>query len=490
MQDDGYATELEYVDDFNSALNPLWIDFCLDIAGIKTYKRSEDSNFCYLELGFGMGNSFALHASGSEGEFIGNDFISAHCEHALKFLNASKPNAKAYQESFKQIKEKALRENLKFDYIVLHGVWSWISQENQTIILEIIAHCLHQNGVLFISYNCFPGWEGKYSMRHLLKLLESHANGNQKERIQTSLAYAQKFFASDSLYAKENPRTQEVRKELQTREINYLCHEFFNKDWHCLFFSQMADLMRSVQCEFACSAKLMWHFDPLTFNTQQNELLASTKDSILQEQFKDFFLNESFRMDIFVKNNKESAQEECNQRLLRTSFVLLKPPFGFQSAAESPQEFQAFCQKILEFFAKDSYQPKSLQSLVESFGVGMEVLLPILCAMITQGFLHPTKPTTPKTLAQTKAHNAILFSQPKQKGTRRFLASALIGGGFYLDEAIWTCLKAYTQGILDKDSLLEFVKAEIPTLSNAALENYIGQFLQTKALYQRLGVLD
>lgn len=146
MQSDGYATELEYVDDFNCALNPLWIDFSLNLAGIATRKNSLDSedlqSFRYLELGFGMGNSFTLHANCSEGKFIGNDLIPAHCQHAQRFLTASKSSAKVYEESFKRIKEHLAEENFQFDYIVLHGVWSWISKENQQIILEIISRHL------------------------------------------------------------------------------------------------------------------------------------------------------------------------------------------------------------------------------------------------------------------------------------------------------------------------------------------------------------
>lgn len=124
----------------------------------------------------------------------------------------------------------------------------------------------------------------------------------------------------------QNPRIQEINQELQTREINYLCHEFFNQDWHCLFFSQMANALQNLQCEFACSTKLMWHFDPLTFSAQEKHLLEEIKDSILQEQLKDFFLNESFRMDVFVKGGEKLTKQERDNRLLRTSFCPAETP--------------------------------------------------------------------------------------------------------------------------------------------------------------------
>lgn len=490
MESYGYATELEYVDDFIPALNPLWIDFSLSLAGLECHHSKESKKFRYLELGFGMGNSLTLHASCSEGEFVGNDFIPTHCEHAQAFINASQSCARVYSEDFSRLKERLKRENLKFDIIALHGVWSWISKENQTIILEIIAQHLSEGGAVYVSYNCFPGWEGKYSLRHLLKTYESQASGNQESRIRQTIHWAQNLFASQSLYMEQNPCTQEINQELQTREINYLCHEFFNQDWHCVFFGEMAEILHNAQCEFGASAKLMWHFDPLTFNARQKQLLAEARDSILQEQLKDYFLNESFRMDIFVKGAKRLTQAEREKKLLCTAFVLLKPPFGFQNASETPLEFQAFCQRVLEFFARDSFSPKTLQSLVESFGVKINVLLPIICAMMTQGFLHPTQPLSPKILAQAKAHNQKLFTQKRQKGTQRFLAAPLMGGGIYVEEMTWACLKASMQGISEKESLKEFVCNAIPNLAKELLEDCVEQFVNTRKLYQTLGILD
>ena len=192
MESYGYATELEYVNDFIPALNPLWINFCLLLAGIDTPMHCDSVSFDYLELGFGRGNSLTLNASCSEGRFVGNDFIPAHCKGAQSFINVSKSSAKVYTEDFKQLKEQLDKENLNFDYIVLHGVWSWISQENQGVILDIISTHLKPQGIVYVSYNCFPGWEGKYSLRHLLKLVEQNAQGNQAERIEQSIYFANK----------------------------------------------------------------------------------------------------------------------------------------------------------------------------------------------------------------------------------------------------------------------------------------------------------
>jgi len=40
-----------------------------------------------------------------------------------------------------------------FDYIGLHGIWSWISDENRQVIVDFIRKKLKVGGVLYISYN-------------------------------------------------------------------------------------------------------------------------------------------------------------------------------------------------------------------------------------------------------------------------------------------------------------------------------------------------
>ncbi|WP_297813523.1 hypothetical protein [uncultured Helicobacter sp.] len=50
--------------------------------------------------------------------------------------------------------------------------------------------------------------------------------------------------------------------------------------------------------------------------------------------------------------------------------------------------------------------------------------MPIVCAIMTQDFLHPTQAHTYRILTQAKAHNQVLFSQ-KPKNVGLFLSSAL-----------------------------------------------------------------
>src|SRR4029434_7471331 len=55
-----------------------------------------------------------------------------------------------------------------FDYILCHGVYSWVPPEVQDKILRICSKHLAPQGVAYISYNCYPGWHARGAIREML----------------------------------------------------------------------------------------------------------------------------------------------------------------------------------------------------------------------------------------------------------------------------------------------------------------------------------
>lgn len=53
----------------------------------------------------------------------------------------------------------------EFDYIIAHGVYSWVPAEVQDAVLRLIARCLAADGVAYVSYNTYPGWKTKEIVR-------------------------------------------------------------------------------------------------------------------------------------------------------------------------------------------------------------------------------------------------------------------------------------------------------------------------------------
>jgi 2-polyprenyl-3-methyl-5-hydroxy-6-metoxy-1,4-benzoquinol methylase len=56
----------------------------------------------------------------------------------------------------------------KFDYIVCHGVISWVPDFVRKKILEVSSQNLSENGIAYISYNTLPGWNMIRTIRDMM----------------------------------------------------------------------------------------------------------------------------------------------------------------------------------------------------------------------------------------------------------------------------------------------------------------------------------
>lgn len=53
--------------------------------------------------------------------------------------------------------EASEQELGKFDFIIAHGVYSWVAQPIRERMLEICRQMLTEQGIAYISYNAYPG---------------------------------------------------------------------------------------------------------------------------------------------------------------------------------------------------------------------------------------------------------------------------------------------------------------------------------------------
>ncbi|MCP4284229.1 MAG: class I SAM-dependent methyltransferase, partial [Gammaproteobacteria bacterium] len=74
----------------------------------------------------------------------------------------------------------------KFDYIIVHGVYSWVPDRVKDKILDICRNNLADQGIAYISYNVLPGWQFNKSMRDIMLYRSRHIN-TPKERVSATM---------------------------------------------------------------------------------------------------------------------------------------------------------------------------------------------------------------------------------------------------------------------------------------------------------------
>ncbi len=68
----------------------------------------------------------------------------------------------------------------QFDYIIVHGVFSWVPPEVRQAIMRVCRENLTPEGVAYISYNTYPGWKASDIVRDAMILNSFGANGPQE----------------------------------------------------------------------------------------------------------------------------------------------------------------------------------------------------------------------------------------------------------------------------------------------------------------------
>ena len=137
----GYVADIGYTYGYYTELNPQRVKLAFLNQGLVF---PEMGTAC--ELGFGQGLSANFHAAASVTQWHGTDFNPSQASFAPELAGASGAGARLYDEAFSDF---ASRPDLpEFDYIGLHGIWSWISDDNRQVIVDFIRTKLKVGGVL------------------------------------------------------------------------------------------------------------------------------------------------------------------------------------------------------------------------------------------------------------------------------------------------------------------------------------------------------
>src|SRR5688572_33293332 len=118
-----------------------------------------------LELGCGTGGNLIPMALAMPGAtFTGFDLSAVQIERAREAISAlGLRNITVAQRNILDVGKDADG----FDYIICHGVYSWVPENVQQRILAICRESLSKNGVALISYNTYPGWHLRESVREM-----------------------------------------------------------------------------------------------------------------------------------------------------------------------------------------------------------------------------------------------------------------------------------------------------------------------------------
>ena len=431
-RNDGYITDVAYTHGYYAEISPSHIDLALTLAG----HSAIPAGAC-CELGFGQGVSLAFHAAAHPGRrFYGNDFMPQHVQHAQSLVDAAKVSANLSDQSFANF---CVRDDLPpFALIVLHGVWSWVSEANRQLIAEFIGRKLMPGGVLYISYNISAGWAAMVPLRELLALHVQRAQAPflpSSVRIKEALAFAAKVFAADPITANHAPVLKKRLEGLQEQDPRYLTHEYLNTDWHISSFQALHAALQPAQMSYCASAMLAEHVASVQLNADQRALLSAIQDPVLRETTRDFFMGQPFRRDLWVKGGVPLSRADQAQAVRSLRLQLFQPlpnvPIKLRGARSEATLTEQFSRPILQALEGDGPAPSigELQRRLQTPSFTANQIFETITMLIASGWVVAVRDEAHIRVAApyTSALNAYLVGRAEAYGQIAHLISPVTG---------------------------------------------------------------
>jgi hypothetical protein len=490
----GYVAEIGYTYGYYSELNPNRAALAFLNAGYVP-----PSLGVHCELGFGQGMSVNIHSAAAGSAWFANDFNPSQVAFAQSLADTSGADAHLTDEAFADF---CSRTDLPdFDSIGLHGIWSWISDKNRSVIVEFIRRKLKVGGALYISYNTQPGWAAFAPMRHLMtehaSVMGSYGKG-VVNRVDGALEFAQNLLDTNPEYLRANPGMVERFKRMKDQNRHYLAHEYFNKDWHPMHFATMNQWLSPAKIDFACSAHFLEHIDALNLKVEQQNFLKDISDLTFKQTVRDFMLNQQFRKDYWIKGARKLSTIEQTEQIKQQQVVLINSrenvALKITASVGEVTLSEAIYLPILDLISDHKVRSiEEIASGVKSKDITFAQVVQALIVLIGAGHLASVQAQERITKAKKTSQklNLVLLDKSRSSAESSFLASPVTGGGIAVNrfqqlfllskhkgnklpsewaQSVWSILSGQGQRLVKDGAAIESAEDNLNELTKQAEE--------------------
>ncbi|HVX84834.1 MAG TPA: methyltransferase regulatory domain-containing protein [Phycisphaerae bacterium] len=226
-----------------------------------------------------------------------------------------------------------------FDYVLCHGVFSWVPAALQQRILSLCREMLAPQGVAFVSYNTFPGWHTRLIARELLAF-RTRRLADPDEKLRDGIAALD--LLADAL-PPEKLHTHILRQEreqLRGKPMPYVLHEYFETHNQPLYFHEFMARAAAHGLQFLGEAEFHTLF-PLAglANDPEPAIQAMAADILEVEQYRDFLRNRHFRQTLLAHRETRVDRYLPADRMAGIFVASSLKPDVADAPAEAPVTF-------------------------------------------------------------------------------------------------------------------------------------------------------
>lgn len=258
-----------------------------------------------LELGSSCGGNIIPQALYyPEATFTGIDLSPVQVQHGNELIQSmGLTNVTLMEKNIMDIDD----DFGTFDYIIVHGIWSWVPDMVKDKILSICNRNLSDRGIAYVSYNTYPGWKRLEQLRDIMLYSEKHAHHDSLKDRTVYTKNVLKLIA-ETMKMDERARTQSnykinnINRVVQSNDY-YVGHEYLETINDPVYISQFVARAEQQGCTYIGDESLQRSFITwLDDAVVENINVLSQGNHVDKEQYYDYVYDTQFRMALLTKS--------------------------------------------------------------------------------------------------------------------------------------------------------------------------------------------
>jgi len=254
-----------------------------------------------LELGCATGvNIIAMACELPNSQFVGIDYSKEQVTFGNKIIEElGLDNITLEYASITDIDESFG----SFDYILAHGVYSWVPGEVKKKIFSVSNELLSANGIAYISHNCYPNWHLTMVMRDMMKF---HARlwDAPMEKVENAVKITE--LIADAMQTKPSIYSEMlnmVRKRYIGKDKSYIFHEFLEEINEPVLLHQFMENAAENNLQFIGDTRFL-RLSLNNYPAQVTDILDAFAPTLIEkEQYIDFIYGMNFRRTMLCHKN-------------------------------------------------------------------------------------------------------------------------------------------------------------------------------------------
>lgn len=312
----GYVNDVPYIRGYYRQQSPLHLDIACLLGNTIPVGAATAPELSYLELGSGQGyGALALAASHPHWHVTAVDLLPSHIAEAREFAaEAGIGNATFIEGDLVTLAEDSLAAAIpEVDVVSMHGLWAWVTPPVRAGIVRLLRAKVRPGGMVHISYNALPGWQGSLGMQRLMREAGLRLATRSDKQAAAGLEVVRALFATKAVNLAGDPFVKHVVERNITAD--YLSHEYMNVGWSPCFHADVAAALAEAKLDWVASAELFENFTELMLDPEQRKIMNRFDEPLMRELVKDLCIRRGLRQDVFIRGARRMDEESRDQAL-------------------------------------------------------------------------------------------------------------------------------------------------------------------------------